>query len=384
MKKILSATLLTLLMLAMAAACGAQAQNVSTYTYGGSYRDWLYQMAVSDNGYIALTGWTESSDGTLKNRTKKGRSGWLLVIDNEGKEIVNFCTRLGNHDNLSDPVFHEDGTLTAMLFAEDANVGWVKYELIRLDMDGKVLSRKVVAQKGEKDEHYITVVGRDERGYILQERMFGDGGYTRYEIVDYDGNRAGRLDGWHQLYAIADAHVIHAQEEDGKEMFLYRSDGQGGETQLCKVFDLREDHLRPVMYDGFLSLPDGGAAGCGWVLEEKDGDKTRIGLFTRWDAQGNIVSEMRTPGWGYGELALRPGGFAATAYPWDEGWQNDEVCTLYLLDQNGVMQGTVPLTSDAQNTGHNACVGALGDGTIVTAHVIAENGEDTVVTVIRP
>ena len=380
MKKLLC---LMIALVIVSIAVWASAQTVTTHTYGGSKRDWLYQMAVSDNGDIALTGWTESSDGTLKNRSKTGRSGWLLVIDDEGKEIVNFCTRLGNHDNLSDPVFHEDGTLTVMLFAEDANVGWVKYELIRLDMDGKVLSRKVVAQKGEKDEHFISVVGKCERGYVIREQRYGDGGYTRYEIVDYDGNRAGQLEDWHHLNALADAHAIHADREDGKEMFLYRSDADG-EAKLSKAFDLREDNLRPVMYDGFISLPDGGAAGAGWVLEEKGGDKMRIGLFTRWDAQGNIVSEMRTPGWGYGEIALCPGGFAATAYPWDEMRRNDSVWMLYLLDEYGVMQGTVPLTSDARNTGHNACVGALRDGTIVTAHVVPENGEDTVVTVIRP
>ena len=381
MKKMLCAMLM---MLAIMLAVGARAQTVSTYTYGGSKRDWLYHMAVSDDGLIAMTGWTESSDGTLGSRTKTGRSGWLLVIDKDGKEIVNFCTRLGNHDNLSHPVFHEDGTLTVMLFAEDADVGWVKYELIRLNMDGKVLSRNVVAQKGEKDEHYITVVGRDERGYILQERLFGDGGYTRYEIVDYDGNDAGRLENWYQPSAIADAHVIHADAEEGRDMFLYRIDGQGGETKLAKAYELREDNLRPVMYDGFLSLPDGGAVGAGWVLEKDETKEERIGLFTRWDGEGNIVSEMRTPGWGYGEIALRPGGFAATAYPWDERWANDAVWTLYLLDQNGVMEGTIPLTSDAQSTGHNACVGALGDGTIITAHVVPENSDDTVVTIVKP
>ncbi len=381
MKKRILACAVAALCLATALA---SAQTVTTYTYGGSKRDWLSDMAVSDNGYIALTGWTESSDGTLSQRTKTGRSGWLLVIDSDGKEIVNFCTRLGNHDNLSDPVFHGDGTLTVMLFAEDANVGWVKYELLRLDMDGKVLSRKVVAQKGEKDEYYITDVGHDERGYILQERMFGDGGYTHYEIVDYDGNDAGRLENWYQPSAIADAHVIRAEGEDGKSMFLYRSDGQGGETQLCKVFELREDQKRPMMVDSLISLPDGGAAAAGWVLREDGEEETRVGLFIRWDAQGRVVSEMFTPGWGYGEMALRPGGYAATAYPWDEMWANDSVWMLYQLDQIGVMQGTVPLTADAQNTGHNACVGALGDGTIVTAHVIPENGEDTVVTIVRP
>jgi len=341
-------------------------------------------MAVSDNGYIALTGWTESSDGTLQNRTKSGRSGWLLVIDRDGKEIVNFCTRLGNHDNLEQPVFHEDGTLTMILFAEDASVGWTKHELIRMDMSGELLSRRVIAQRAAGDEYYISVVGHDERGYIVREQRYGDGGYIRYEIVDYDGNRAGRLEGWHHLNALADAHAIHADQEDGKEMYLYRSDGQVGETKLSWVFDLREDQLRPFMYDGFISLPDGGAVGAGWMLDKDEANEERIGLFTRWNAQGGLVSEVLTPGWGYGEITLRPGGFAATAYPWDETWANDSVWMLYLFDEYGMMEGMVPLTSDAVSTGHNACIGALGDGTVVAAYVLPENGQDAAVTIITP
>lgn len=372
-------------LLILFAAVWASAQTVATHTFGGSRRDWLYHMAVSDDGLIAMTGWTESSDGTLSARTKTGRSGWLLVIDKDGKEIVNFCTRLGNHDHLSYPVFHEDGTLTVMLYAEDANLGWVKHELIRLDMDGNVVSREVLMEKGVDDEYFVDVVGNDERGYVFSESLIRiEGGYTHYELFDYGGGYVRRLDEWNGLNAFADAHVLRFAQEDGKEIYLYARDAQDVEKQLSKAFDLREDKLRPVMYDGFLSLPDGGAAGAGWALEKDETKEERIGLFTRWDAEGNIVSEMRTPGWGYGEIALRPGGFAATAYPWDEMWVNDAVWTLYLLDQNGVMEETVPLTSDAQNTGHNACVGALGDGTIVTVHVVPENGDDTVVTIVRP
>lgn len=374
--------ILAVLMMMLAAVGAAE---VKTYTYGGSKRDWLTDIAVSDNGYIALTGWTESSDGTLANRTKKGRSGWLLIIDSEGNEIVNFCTRLGEHDDLGWPVFHEDGTLTTMLFAEDADVGWVKLELLRLDMSGKVVSRKVIMEKRENEEHFINVVGRDERGYIVQERLIqAEGGYTYYDLFDFEGNHVRRLDEWNGMYAVADAHSIHLDEPGGKDMGLYALDGQGSEKRLSKAFELREDDLRPVMYDGFISLPDGGAAGAGWVLQKDAEKEERIGLFTRWDVQGNIVSEMRTPGVGYGELTLRPGGFAATAYPWDEKWANDSVWTLYLLDANGVLEQRIAIAENAVGTGHNACVGSLGDGTVVTAHVTAENGGDTVVTIVSP
>lgn len=373
-----------LVLLCALTALQAGALEIDTYAYGGSGRDWLYQMAVSDNGFVALTGWTESSDGTLKSRTKTGRSGWLLVIDEEGKEIVNFCTRLGSHDNLCDPVFHEDGTLTVMLFAEDASVGWVKYELLRLDMKGNVLSRKVIAETSEDEERFIRIVGHDDRGYILQETSYRGEGYVFYEVIGYDGEKLRRLKEWTGVTAIADAHVLRLEQEEGKGMNLYAQDEAGNESLLCEAYAIRADQKRPAAYDGFLSLPDGGAAGAGWMLEEREGTEERVGLFTRWDAQGRIVSQMHTPGWGYGALALRPGGFAATAYPWDETRTNDSVWSVYLFDENGVIESVVPLTSDAQGTGHDACVGALGNGTVVTAHVAAQNGDDTVITIIRP
>ena len=120
------------------------------------------------------------------------------------------------------------------------------------------------------------------------------------------------------------------------------------------------------------------------MLDKDEANEERIGLFTRWNAQGGLVSEVLTPGWGYGEMAMRPDGFAATVYPWDEEWKNDAVWMVHLLDQSGVLQESVPLTSDAVGTGFNACIGALEDGTVVTAHVVPENGQDSVVTIIRP
>lgn len=376
--------LLCMLGLLLTLAASAHAYEMNTYTYGGSGRDWLYHMAVSDNGFIALTGWTESADGTLANRTKKGRSGWLLVIDQQGKEIVNFCTRLGNHDNLEQPVFHEDGTLTVILFAEDASVGWTKHELIRMDMSGEVLSRRVIAEKGEKDEHFISVIAHDERGYILREISYGEDGYCHYELYDYDGNHVRRLDEWADVYAAADAHVIRPKMPDGKEMWLYKRDENGEEIPQCSVFARREDQKWALMVDGFLSLPDGGAAMAGWILKENEAGEARVGLFTRWDAQGRLVSEMHTPDWGYGEMALRSGGFAATVYPWDETWANDSVWMIHLLDQNGVLQEAIELTSDAVGTGHDACIGALGDGAVIAACVLPQNGQDAAVTIITP
>ncbi|MBR6569458.1 MAG: hypothetical protein IKK75_03295, partial [Clostridia bacterium] len=49
--------------------------QTTTYVYGGSGFDSLGGVAVSADDRIVMTGITESSDGTLENRTKTGQCG---------------------------------------------------------------------------------------------------------------------------------------------------------------------------------------------------------------------------------------------------------------------------------------------------------------------
>ena len=85
-------TVLCLLVMMAAQACG----EARTYTYGGSGEDVLSDIAVSAEGRIALAGYTESADGTLALRTKSGRSGWVLCVNEEGEVLWSFCRRQGN------------------------------------------------------------------------------------------------------------------------------------------------------------------------------------------------------------------------------------------------------------------------------------------------
>ncbi len=365
-------------------------EKITTVDFGGSARDWLYDMAVSDDGLIAMTGCTESSDGTLASRTKTGLSGWLLVIDSEGSEVFSFCTRLGNHDNLTSPVFHDDGTLTVMLFAE--NMEWVKLELIRLDRTGRVLSRQVLRELSADSKSHIAIAdnAHDARGYILRESLTTNTeSYRHYFLYDYDGRNLGQQETWaHGLNAIAQRHVIRSNGPDGETYGLYRREEDGSEAYLCDVFTVRKDNLREKMYAGFISLPDGGAAGAGWVLEKTETSEERPGFFTRWDAQGHIVSEMITPGVQFSALAELPGGgFAAVGYSTDDGGDGlaelEETCALYWMNEHGVITRTVPL-GRCRDIGPDCPIGVLGNGTVVTVRVTPENNDDAVVTIVSP
>ena len=75
-------TAVALLLCLLCARALAQA-----YTYGGSGSDALDELAVSGDGRIVMTGYTNSSDGTLASRTKTGRSGWVLCVDAQGNAV---------------------------------------------------------------------------------------------------------------------------------------------------------------------------------------------------------------------------------------------------------------------------------------------------------
>ena len=134
-------TAVALLLCLLCARALAQA-----YTYGGSGSDALDELAVSGDGRIVMTGYTNSSDGTLASRTKTGRSGWVLCVDAQGNVLWSFCSRRGTHDIMSSPVCHEDGSVTVILEAED-DTG-TKKELIRLSRDGEVMHRSIMCQTG--------------------------------------------------------------------------------------------------------------------------------------------------------------------------------------------------------------------------------------------
>ena len=80
----------------------AYAQSIS-HVYGGSGFDSLGGVAVSSNGHILLTGYTDSSDGTLENRTKNGPAGWVLCIDQNGEVLWHFCRHTAKYERMEAP-----------------------------------------------------------------------------------------------------------------------------------------------------------------------------------------------------------------------------------------------------------------------------------------
>ena len=296
-------------LLCLLAAC-APAQS---YLYGGSADDILGEIAVGSDGRMVMTGFTNSADGTLSARTKKGRSGWALCIGADGEVLWSFVSRLGSHDIMSSPVFHEDGSVTLVLEAE-TDVSQ-EMEAIRLDREGNVLNRKTMQKTGGAIEYLWVAPPLWHEGYVLEE-MDDKAGSVGFSLYDYDGKRIAQLspEQWHPKGRAHAAGERHAIRIAGGEGTLYALEESGEEKKLATVFEVSESGRLGARYNSLISLPDGGAAGCGWVLS---GD-TRKGLISRWDAEGALEFEMWLEIGQLYSMVKTDSGFAASCWTGEE------------------------------------------------------------------
>ena len=181
-KRLFAACVLALFALCMQAACAFC--QMRTYVYGGSEDDALLEMAVGGDGRVVMTGYTNSADGTLADRTRVGRSGWALCVDLDGHVLWSFVSRLGMHDSMAQPVFHEDGSVTVVLEAEPDD--GMELEVIRLGRGGEVVSRKTMIRSSSEAPYVMLVGAHAQEGYVV--RAANDKAETiGYSLYDYDG-----------------------------------------------------------------------------------------------------------------------------------------------------------------------------------------------------
>lgn len=264
--------------------------------FGGSEPDEASDMALTPQGQIVLAGHTSSTDGTLSDRTKSGWSGWLTLVDTKGNTLWNFCSRHASMDRMRAPVAHDDGTITVML--ESRGNEYHQMELIRLNMQGEVLSRKplVRLEKGDGElapetpaafaGGYVFATYNEKKKIDYQpvpgsrEEIY----QPKYHFFDFEGNLLGTTQAyWHNaVAAVGDRHVIEAID---RTYWLCALDEKGNRTKLVSLYDgLRAGKE----YRAVVSLADGGAAA---ALYEHGGYDMKSTL-QRWDAQGNLLSAI--------------------------------------------------------------------------------------------
>ena len=176
------------------------------YTYGGSKRDWINAMASAPDGRIAITGYTESSDGTLSDRTKTWRAGWVMMLDRDMNVKWNFCSRSGDADHMRCPVFHDDGQLTVVHHTEGKQL-----KIVWLNENGEEALSDTVMTVDEEDE-VISVVGTMEEGYLLC-RAEDYGEKRTYMLFDWLGGKLWTLSGPKDVQAANGKHLLCETEE---------------------------------------------------------------------------------------------------------------------------------------------------------------------------
>ena len=363
MKKWLCLMAALVLSLAAALAC---AQNVSTHTYGGSRRDWINGMAVAPDGRIAVTGYTESSDGTLSDRTKTWRAGWVMMLDRDMNVLWNFCSRSGDADHIRFPVFHEDGTMSAVHYTEGKQV-----KIIRLNAGGEQIASKTVLTECAEDEN-IYAVGVLDMGYLM-EHLREYGSRATHQLYDWDGNLLSAYEGMTIADAVGGKHLLRRVKE-GIELCVL--DAQGTLTPLSLAARAGRDGVMRL-YEDVVTLEDGGAAACGRIWEKPI---TGVeGLLSRWDAQGNLVFEMIVPMGELKAMARTGDGFAAACVAYDEPTSAHH-WRLLEFDEAGIMRARHELCEDKLLT--QCALAQAADGTLLCAQSVGEYMlEDVLVTV---
>ena len=293
-------TLLALALLLQTASACAQ-QDAAMLRFGGSAPDQVNDIAATGDGRLVMAGWTSSSDGTLSDRTKSGQSGWAVLVDLQGNTCWNFCSRYGSDDLMMAPVVHEDGTITVLLNSNGSRFRQI--ELIRLDMDGQVITRKTLVRlEQEKSGCAPEYPGVFSGGYVIATYdlsnsiafepiyRYSDGVVYQpvYHWFDFDGNLLFKTQTLWQgsIAQVSENHVIEAIDQT---YWLCSLDRQGNHTKLVSLYD----GLRANMaYSDLISLPDGGAAACRSQVIDGQAES----LIQRWDAQGKPVYEIGMKG----------------------------------------------------------------------------------------
>ena len=343
------------------------------YTYGGSKRDWVHDMAIAPDGRIAITGYTESSDGTLSDRTKTWRAGWVMMLDSSMNVLWNFCSRSGDADHMLAPVFHDDGSLSVVHETEGKQL-----KIVWVDKNGEETFSNTV-MSGIADDQQMYLEGVTAGGYLL-ERMQNYGARATYTLFDWAGNALWKTEEFNSVTAVSERHLIGRKEDD---FYLYSlgENGTGMPEKMSLAYEDEPDGSVKRAYGDMISLEDGGVVACGAIWEGSVAADAQ-GLISRWDAQGNLVFEMIVTLGRLTEIERTETGFAASCADQEELGMAVRWSVLE-FDEKGILCGTHALRENG-STGAGSVLALEADGTLLCAQTVGELGaEDAIVTRIQ-
>lgn len=122
-------------LLALGPCAAAEDAALWSRAYGGRGRNELTALSGA-NGTLLAAGYTTSTDGDLSERTREGKTGWLLRLGGEGSILFNCCSAHAGRDEMRAPFAHADGTTSCVLWGENRGCEW-----LRVNGEGRVEAR---------------------------------------------------------------------------------------------------------------------------------------------------------------------------------------------------------------------------------------------------
>lgn len=251
---------------------------------GGSGSDMIAGLA-SHYGVTVVVGATASSDGTLYDRTKTGRSGWVCAIDAESRHIMwNFCTRYGSMDYMESPYIHEDGSISAVLIY-DSSKKQQGAELVSLDANGKQGKRVTLTQ--HRPDRTFSV----DAGVLVTESAAKEKITVATSLFDYEGVKL-----WTKEDTVPDcAAGAWALEGRGNIVTLWQVTAAGlAEISCVDVTKRLPSANASVCVQHMACLQDGSVAAV--CVTSAQGAQANGAFLLLWDAQGTLRMEENCSG----------------------------------------------------------------------------------------
>lgn len=316
--------------------------------YGGRGEDVLLEMTEAASGLFAV-GTTTSTDGDLTLRTRSGRTGWAILIAEDGKRVWSYCSAHNGLARMICPAALHGGGYSLVLADEEGQRG----EWILLDEDGRADSRV--------DIPGADMLCPDAQAHHVEQILLLDGEDTMLAVIlSHAGagtltlayvNRAGEVQG--RIGFTGDAQGRAVMDAGGRVAWIGAEDGLLAITRFEEGLPLREtlENISLLAVTDALMQEDGSVTICAEGM--RDGESR--GLVLRVSRAGEVLflRELEQPAQ---QLCQTETGFAVYAAGDEDG------CVIFLDEDGGLLDICVDLPADALD------LAAVPGGAAVLAH----------------
>ena len=140
-----------------------------TRILGGTLRDWCYSIAVTSDDNVIVSGWTTSKDGDFKGLNKGEWDIFIMKLDSDGRVVWKNTIGGTRSDVSSSVTTTSDGGILNAGSTEsndgdfkELNKGSADITVIKLDMYGEVIWKKLLGGTRQEGNTSITTTSEDD------------------------------------------------------------------------------------------------------------------------------------------------------------------------------------------------------------------------------